>query len=120
MFAFKTPTGIPHGTINLKSLRSYNPSWSGGASGAVALAGGIWDSTYADAHAQSCRASGIAPTALRNCRHLHLLCAGLAEFGSEQLEFIKLSDWTGNATCARLVEGNVALMHDKYPDRVRT
>jgi hypothetical protein len=35
MFAFKTPTGIPHGTINLKSLRSYNPSWSGGASGAA-------------------------------------------------------------------------------------
>ena len=34
MFAFRTPTGIPHGTINLKSLRSYNPSWSGGASGA--------------------------------------------------------------------------------------
>jgi Glycosyl hydrolase family 47 len=51
---------------------------------------------------------------------LHLLCAGLAEFGSEQLEFIKLSDWTGNATYARLVEGNVALLHDKYPDRVRT
>lgn len=35
MFAFDTPTGIPHGTINLKSLRSYNPSWSGGASGVV-------------------------------------------------------------------------------------
>lgn len=33
MHAFDTPTGIPHGTINLKSLRSYNPSWSGGASG---------------------------------------------------------------------------------------
>ena len=46
-------------------------------------------------------------------------CAGLAEFGSEQLEFMKLSDWTGNATYARLVEGNVALMHDKYPERVR-
>lgn len=44
---------------------------------------------------------------------------GLAEFGSEQLEFIKLSDWTGNGTYARIVEGNVALMHQKHPDRVR-
>jgi len=35
MRAFDTPTGIPHGTINLKSLRSYNPSWAGGASGEV-------------------------------------------------------------------------------------
>jgi Glycosyl hydrolase family 47 len=50
----------------------------------------------------------------------YICCAGLAEFGSEQLEFIKLSDWTGNATYARLAEGNVALLHDKYPDRVRT
>lgn len=43
---------------------------------------------------------------------------GLAEFGTEQLEYIKLSDWTGNATYARIVEGNVALLHEKYPDRV--
>lgn len=33
MHAFRTPTGIPRGTINLRSRRAYNPSWAGGASG---------------------------------------------------------------------------------------
>ena len=32
MLAFKTPTGIPLGTLNMKSLRAYNPSWTYGSS----------------------------------------------------------------------------------------
>eukprot|EP00208_Stichococcus_sp_RCC1054_P002855 CAMPEP_0206140740 /NCGR_PEP_ID=MMETSP1473-20131121/10503_1 /ASSEMBLY_ACC=CAM_ASM_001109 /TAXON_ID=1461547 /ORGANISM="Stichococcus sp, Strain RCC1054" /LENGTH=567 /DNA_ID=CAMNT_0053535003 /DNA_START=347 /DNA_END=2050 /DNA_ORIENTATION=+ len=74
MGAFQTPTGIPRGTINLRTRRSYNPPWAGGAS-------------------------------------------GLSEFGSEQLEFIKLSDFTGNQTYARIVEGNIALLQSRYPDQ---
>lgn len=45
--------------------------------------------------------------------------AGLSEFGSEQLEFIKLSHFTGNHSYAQTVEGNIALLHSKYPDQVR-
>ena len=33
MLAFKTPTGIPLGTLNMKSLRAYNPGWTYGSSG---------------------------------------------------------------------------------------
>lgn len=33
LVAYETPTGIPRGTINFKTLHSYNPSWAGGASG---------------------------------------------------------------------------------------
>ena len=65
MFAFKTPTGIPHGTINLKSLRSYNPSWSGGASGAAAQKG--VNCAIADLNLQSCFEGGIGYTFLCNC-----------------------------------------------------
>ena len=33
MLAFETPTGIPFGTLNFKSLRAYNPGWATGSSG---------------------------------------------------------------------------------------
>jgi len=32
LFAFDTPTGLPYGTIGLRSGRRYNPGWAGGAS----------------------------------------------------------------------------------------
>lgn len=64
-------------------------------------------------------ASIILAASVSPSHALSRLNTGLAEFGSEQLEFIKLSDWTGNATYARLVEGNVVLMHEKHPDRVQ-
>lgn len=43
--------------------------------------------------------------------------SGLAEFGTDQIEYIKLSAYTGNATYARLAEGAVALMHHLHPDK---
>lgn len=33
MVAFETPTGIPLGTLNFKTLRAYNPGWAAGSSG---------------------------------------------------------------------------------------
>ena len=50
--AYRTPTGIPRGTLNFKTLAAHNPSWTGGAS-------------------------------------------GLSEFGTEQMEMIKLSEVRG-------------------------
>ena len=47
--AYRTPTGIPRGTLNLQTLAASNPSWAAGAS-------------------------------------------GLSEFGSEQMEMLKLSE----------------------------
>jgi len=32
LFAFDTPTGLPYGTVGLRSRKRYNPSWSKGAS----------------------------------------------------------------------------------------
>jgi Glycosyl hydrolase family 47 len=120
MFAFTSRSGIPYGTVNLKTLRSYNPSWSGGASGVARFFDGVnmlgTMASCANAH-HAVPAAVALVVPMTAAASLH---TGLAEFGSEQLEFIKLSDWTGNATYARLVEGNIALMHDKYPDKVRT
>ncbi len=47
--AYRTPTGIPRGTLNFKTLAASNPAWAGGAS-------------------------------------------GLSEFGTEQMEMLKLSE----------------------------
>ena len=33
MVAFRTPSGIPYGTLNFRSLSAYNPAWANGASG---------------------------------------------------------------------------------------
>ena len=33
LVAYKTPTGIPYGTLNFKTLMASNPGWSRGASG---------------------------------------------------------------------------------------
>ena len=43
----------------------------------------------------------------------------LSEFGSEQLEFVKLSQLTGNATYGQKAEYVIHLLHSKYPDKVR-
>lgn len=43
----------------------------------------------------------------------------LSEFGSEQLEFVKLSQLTGNATYGQKAEYVIQLLHSKYPDKVR-
>lgn len=43
----------------------------------------------------------------------------LSEFGSEQLEFVKLSHLTGNATYGQKAEYVIQLLHSKYPDKVR-
>ena len=50
--AYRTPSGIPRGTLNFKTLDATNPSWAGGAS-------------------------------------------GLSEFGTEQMEMIKVSEVCG-------------------------
>ena len=42
----------------------------------------------------------------------------LSEFGSEQLEFVKLSQLTGNATYGQKAEYVIQLLHSKYPDKV--
>ncbi len=47
--AYRTPSGIPRGTLNFRTLVSSNPGWAGGAS-------------------------------------------GLSEFGTEQMEMIKVSE----------------------------
>ena len=49
--AYRTPSGIPRGTLNFRTLAASNPSWAGGAS-------------------------------------------GLSEFGTEQMEMLKLSEVT--------------------------
>lgn len=43
--------------------------------------------------------------------------SGLSEFGSVQMEFMKLSVLTGNTTYGTLAEGTIALMHRLYPDK---
>ena len=42
----------------------------------------------------------------------------LSEFGSEQLEFVKLSQLTGNVTYGQKAEDVIQLLHSKYPDKV--
>ena len=42
----------------------------------------------------------------------------LSEFGSEQMEFVKLSESTGNATYANMSEHCIRFLHQKYPEKV--
>ena len=42
----------------------------------------------------------------------------LSEFGSEQLEFVKLSQITGNVTYGQKAESVIQLLHSRYPDKV--
>ena len=42
----------------------------------------------------------------------------LSELGSEQLEFVKLSQFTGNATYGQKAERVIQLLHRNYPEKV--
>ena len=44
----------------------------------------------------------------------------LSEFGSEQLEFAKLSMHSGNATYAEKAESVIQYLYEKHPDKVGT
>ncbi|KFM22865.1 Mannosyl-oligosaccharide 1,2-alpha-mannosidase MNS1 [Auxenochlorella protothecoides] len=70
--AYDTPTGIPYGTINLKTLAPRNPKWASKAS-------------------------------------------SLAEFGTHQLEWYKLSALSGDRRFADLAEHSIRYLNEQFP-----
>lgn len=49
----------------------------------------------------------------------HCSASTLAEFGTHQLEFWRLSEATGNATYAELAQGSIRHLRTHWPNQVR-
>ncbi|KAL5176633.1 Mannosyl-oligosaccharide 1,2-alpha-mannosidase MNS1 [Glycine soja] len=100
--AWNTPTGIPYNIINLSHGRAHNPSWTG--------------VNYRILFMHSSQRNMALMGLYSLCFYFVKGESILADSGTEQLEFIVLSQRTGDLKYQQKVENVIAQLNKTFPD----